>query len=111
MAATKSPFLIRRLAITCQDKKSTSSLDHVHHELSPTPEQLDRVAQLVASGEVAFSAGLSAAQTDRLAKIVREHRRRRLVQFIARSIARDICRGVEQANKKESCDAWTVTPT
>ena len=91
--------------MTRQNKQSTRSLDHVHHEFSPTQEQLDRVAQLVASGEVAFPAGLSVARTDRLARIVREQRRRRLVQFIARSIARDIYRGVEQANKKESCDA------
>lgn len=75
--------------MTRQDKTSTSSLDDVHHDISPTPEQLDRVAQLVASGELVFPGDLPLEHEQRLVLDVQQRRRRMLVKYIARTIALD----------------------
>ena len=81
--------------MTRQDKKSTSSLDNVHYDVSPTQEQLGRVAELVANGELPFPENLPAERSQRLLVDVQLRRRRRLVQFIARTIALDIHRSRE----------------
>ena len=60
------------------------------------PVQLDRLAQLVASGEVTLPEDLSADQMDRLVRKIRQCRRRRLVQYLARAIAVDIAAEHEQ---------------
>ncbi len=60
-----------------------------------SPEQLVRLANLVASGEVPLPADLHPDQLEHLAREVRQQRRRRLVQFIARTIALDIHRSGE----------------
>ena len=81
--------------MTRQDKKSTSSLDNVHYDIPPTQEQLGRVAELVANGELPFPENLPAERSQRLLVDVQLRRRRRLVQFIARTIALDIHRSRE----------------
>ncbi len=81
--------------MTCQDKKSTSSLDNVDREISPTQEQLGRVAELVANGELPFPANLPAERSQRLLVEVQQRRRRKLVKYIARMIALDIQRSRE----------------
>ena len=73
-----------------------------------SPEKLDQVADLVARGELPFPAGLAPDQVYRLAVEVRERRRRRLVQFIARSIAQKICRRVERLETEENRDVETT---
>lgn len=65
-------------------------------DLLSTPEKLDQVANMVAQGEFPFPIGLAPDQVEQLAIEVRKRRRRRLVQFIARSIAQDIWRSHEQ---------------
>lgn len=69
-----------------------------------TEEQLDHLAQLVAAGELPFPTGLAAELVVRLAVEVRERRRRRLVQFIARSIAESIFVGVDREEGEEIQD-------
>lgn len=59
-------------------------------DLLSTPEKLDRVANIVAQGEFPFPTDLAPDQAEQLANEVRKRRYRRLVQYIARSIAMDI---------------------
>ena len=65
-------------------------------DLLSTPEKLDQVATIVAQGEFPFPTGLVFDQIEQLADEVRKRRRRRLVKFIARSIAQEIWRSIEQ---------------
>lgn len=60
-----------------------------------TVQSFSRWADLVARGEVAFPAGLTQGQEETLLQAVRQRRRQRLVQFVARAIAQEIrrCRG------------------
>ena len=81
--------------MTRQDRKSTNSPNNVHHDISPTPKQFDRVAELVANGELPFPENLTAKRSQRLLVEVQQRRRRRLVKFIARMIALDIHRSRE----------------
>lgn len=76
--------------------------------LLSSPEKLDQVAALVARGELPFPGGLPDNHAHRLAVEVRERRRRRLVQFIARSIAQTICRSVERFEMEEPQDVETT---
>ena len=55
-----------------------------------SPDQLARIADLVARGELPVPLHLPAEQLDKVVCDVRQHRRRRLVKFIARAIAQDI---------------------
>lgn len=61
-----------------------------------TSQQLDRWADLVAAGESPFPSGLADQDERQLVELVRRRRRARLVQFIARVIAREIWRMHEQ---------------
>lgn len=67
-----------------------------YNDLLSTPEKLDQVARIVAQGEFPFPTGLTSDQAAQLATEVRKRRRRRLVKFIARSIAQEIWRSIEQ---------------
>ena len=58
----------------------------------PTADRLERLADLVAAGEVGFPEGLSPAEEGRLIGLVRARLRGRLVRYIARQIAADIAR-------------------
>ena len=60
-----------------------------------TPEQLMRLAQLVANGELPFPTNLPAERSQRLLVEVQQRRRRKLVKYIARMIALDIQRSRE----------------
>jgi len=55
-----------------------------------TPEQMDRFAALIATGEAEFPGGLSREQEEELTGEVRTRLRRRLVHLIAHRIALDI---------------------
>ena len=77
-------------------------------ELLSSPKKLDQVAGLVAHGELHFPVGLAPDQVYRLAVEVRERRRRRLVQFIAQSIAQTIYRSVERLEVEETQDVETT---
>jgi len=55
-----------------------------------SPEQFRRTVELVADGELPLPEHLPAEQRASMAREVQELRRRRLVQFTARVIARDI---------------------
>ena len=91
------------------DKSSTNPSDHFarhdHHgqnqlNANPrsklqSPEQLVRLADLVASGELPLPTDLHSDQLEHLAREVRQRRRRRLVRFIARTLALDIHRSHE----------------
>jgi hypothetical protein len=65
-----------------------------------SPEELQRWADLVASGEVTFPENLSPGGCKQLAEEVRRRRRSRLVKFVARAIAEDIrrSRGQQQGD-------------
>lgn len=65
---------------------------------------LERVADLAASGDVPFPEDLPADQLLQLAAMVRERRRYRLVQFIARAIAHDI-RDEFESRREDETDA------
>jgi hypothetical protein len=58
----------------------------------PTPQQLARLAELVADGKAALPRGLPSAQLQELIRQVQRRRRDRLIQFIGRAIARDLRR-------------------
>lgn len=55
-----------------------------------TAEQLARLADLVATDQAPFPAGLTAGQERRLADEVRRRRRARLLRLVARCVAQDI---------------------
>lgn len=57
-----------------------------------TVQGFSRWADLVARGEVAFPTGLTEGQEESLLQAVRQRRRQRLVQVIARAVAQDIRR-------------------
>ena len=57
---------------------------------SYSPEQLVQLADLVACGELDLPVELAPDQFERLVRHVRNRRRERLVDFIARAIAMDI---------------------
>jgi len=50
------------------------------------------LAELIANGEVSFPTGLKKDEKQRLLQTVQDHRRRRLVRYIAGAIAQDILR-------------------
>ena len=58
-------------------------------------DQLTRWADLIANGEVGFPANLPAGQLRELIAEVRQLRRNRLIDYIARAIALDIHRSCE----------------
>ena len=78
--------------MTRQDRNPTNSLDNVQYDISPTQKQLDHVAELVANGELPFPEALPTERSHRLLNEVQQRRRRRLVKFIAHTIAMDILR-------------------
>jgi len=53
---------------------------------------LYHLAELISVGEARFPKGLSPAVEQQLGQAIREHRRRRLIQFIGRAVAREIWR-------------------
>ena len=65
-----------------------------------TPEQLARLAELVADGETDLPDDLATEQLEQLIELVRRRRRARLVRFIARQIAADIRRGAGEKNRR-----------
>ncbi|MFH1921716.1 MAG: hypothetical protein ABIP48_17770 [Planctomycetota bacterium] len=74
-----------------QEPNSTSFPDSdSHHTGHISPETIERSAQLLAGGEMAWPQGLSAEQEAELLKAVRRCRRARLVKFITSRIAADI---------------------
>ena len=60
-----------------------------------SPAHLDRLADLVACGEVPLPLDLPMDQLERLASEIRKRRRERLVGFVAHAIAADIHRSRE----------------
>ena len=65
-----------------------------------TSEQVNRYADLVASGKANLPDGLAPAQQRDLIAKVRDRMRRRLVSFLARQIARDILLALEEQGKE-----------
>jgi len=59
-------------------------------EESLTPEQIDKYAELVATGEAEFPDGLPQDQHEDLTTKVRSRLRRRMTLLVARAIAQDI---------------------
>jgi hypothetical protein len=74
--------------------------DRTHEKTVRDSEQLERIAHLVAAGELPVPTDLAADQTEQLVAMVRERRRRRLVQFLARAIATSIRSESEQAHER-----------
>lgn len=73
----------------------TRKPDSAGHEAPNAPGptlQLDEIARLVTDGEVPFPEELTDDNRLRLTRLVRARYRARLVNFIARGIARDIRR-------------------
>ena len=63
------------------------------HSAETTTSELDRnrLADLIADGELPFPQSISAEEALRLATKVRERRRTTLVDFLARQIAQQLC--------------------
>jgi hypothetical protein len=77
--------------------RTVSAVGSTSDSLALTPEQMARWAALIARGEAEFPPSLTRAQEEQLRHEVRQQRRARLVQFIARQIARSL--------------AWSAGPT
>ena len=75
--------------------------------LAATPEQLMRLAQLVADGELPFPGNLPLERKQRLLSEVQRRRRDRLVHYIARAIAEDILRGAGPIPGRSQSDVET----
>lgn len=56
----------------------------------PSPRELRRLAELIATGQLPFPEDYHAEPACQLVTTVRHFRRQRLVHFIARAIAQDI---------------------
>lgn len=69
-----------------------------------TDEQMERWARLLADGEVEFPEALPAHQAEVLLAEVRRLRRKRLIRFIARQIARHIKRDLKSGATPEFKD-------
>lgn len=67
--------------------------DRTREKTIRNTEHLERIAHLVGTGELPFPTDLPTDQIERLVALVRERRRRKLVQFLARAIAKNICGG------------------
>ena len=87
---------------------STSPLDAVStHETDTSvqsvrsDQQLQRIAALVADGDLPLPLDLPDKQLAKLVREVQERRRRRLVQFVARAIAMDIVSGNGQGGQAD----------
>lgn len=62
----------------------------IFSDLLLSPVKLDHIAKMVAQGELPFPENIEPEQMNQLALEVRKQRRRRLIRYIARSIAMDI---------------------
>lgn len=71
-------------------KEPSIDRHRVPHNKATNPREISRLARLVAHGELPVPQHLNAEDLQQLVRDVQEHRRRRLVQFIARVIAQDI---------------------
>jgi hypothetical protein len=72
-----------------------------------TPEQLMRLAQLVADGELPFPGNLPLERKQRLLSEVQRRRRDRLVRHVARAIAEDILREAGPFSRRSQSDVET----
>ncbi len=63
-------------------------------------QQLNRWAELVATGEAGFPDNLLKADEAALCRQVRQRRRDRLIRFVARAIAREIWRELQTIEEK-----------
>jgi len=100
------------------DSNSTNQIDYDHVSPNPTTEstsvppaatqeQLMRLAQLVADGELPFPGNLPLERRQRLLVEVQRHRRERLVHYIARAIAEDILREAGPFPRRSQSDVET----
>ncbi len=78
-----------------RDNHEQEALNTTSKSERQPPEQLGRLAELVASGELSLPVDLPPDQLELLVRKVRQRRRRRLVRFIADAIAMDIHRSRE----------------
>jgi hypothetical protein len=69
-------------------------------------DRFDRLAQLIADGEVSFPKDLNADEEARLLKVVRERMRRRLISYIAKRVAHEIhvIHGATRSGKNDQVD-------
>lgn len=82
-----------------RDVRADQTTDVDGNSTPRSQEQLSRLAELVASGELPLPSDLSADELDELVRNVRVRRRRRLFRYIARAIALDIHRSREYSEK------------
>ena len=78
------------------------TIDHgtdAEEQLALSAQQLQRVAELVAIGDLPLPQHLPGEQLSLLVRTVRERRRRRLVQFVARAIAMHVIHGDRQGGQ------------
>jgi hypothetical protein len=83
------------------DTHEPSEIDEQPETTASGADQLVRIADLVARGEMPVPQHLRAEQLHSLVREVRKRRRRRLVKFIARAIALDIHRSRESDKEHE----------
>ena len=55
-------------------------------------EQLKKTAELIANGEISIPVDWPQAKLNQLLDLVHDARRKRLLRFFAKTIAKDICR-------------------
>lgn len=83
----------RRPGVAGRDTQRTDSTASATRGSSdPHPDDLDRLADLVAEGRAEIPEGLAPAAEERLIGLVRRRARERLIRFIAEEVARDIRR-------------------
>lgn len=75
-------------------------------DVSATTDKVEliRQAMLIADGIIPFPCDLGESEIQELWELVRSHRRKRLIQFVARQIAADV-RDHRTVNRMEFCDA------
>jgi hypothetical protein len=84
----------------CKDRSAVPRTDSSSEPLVLSPDQLARWCDVIACGDAEIPPGLVHSQEEELQQQVRQLRRTRLVQFIARQIALDIARKAGASSKR-----------
>lgn len=74
-------------------------------------ESLDRLAALIATGEIPLPAAIGSGDKSRLLAKAGRQRRDRLIRFIARAIALDIHRSAQNQTQGDSIAQTNLQPT
>lgn len=89
----------------------TDTVESTSHTAETTTD-LRALAQLIADGEIPFPMDRQAHERRRLVVLVRERRRRRLIEYLAQQIARSILSDGKRVPKEDmKCFETSSIPT